>query len=148
MPVEDLPLKGANRKKLVMIPDSHIDLLAWETRSFAHLATIGPDGEPQTSPVWFEWDGTHIKFSLTTNRQKYRNLQSDKRAAFSVIDPENAYRYIEIRGELDDIEPDPEIDFISRKAKKYIDKERYPWHQEVDERVVMKVKPTKISGMG
>jgi hypothetical protein len=131
-----------------MIPDSHIDLLAWETRSFAHLATIGPDGEPQTSPVWFEWDGTHIKFSLTTNRQKYRNLQRDKRAAFSVIDPDNAYRYIEIRGELDDIEPDPEIDFISRMAKKYIDKERYPWHQEGDERVVMKVKPTKISGMG
>ena len=138
----------SKRKKRALIPDSHIDLLAWDTRSFAHLATIGPDGEPQSSPVWFEWDGTHIKFSLTTNRQKYRNLQRDKRASFSVIDPENAYRYIEIRGELDEIEPDPDIDFISRMAKKYIDQDRYPWHKEGDERVVMKVKPVKISGMG
>jgi hypothetical protein len=112
------------------------------------VATIGPSGEPQSSPVWFEWDGTHIKFSLTTNRQKYRNLQRDKRASLSVIDPENAYRYIEIRGELDEIEPDPDIDFISRMAMKYIDEERYPWHKEGDERVVMKVKPVKISGMG
>jgi hypothetical protein len=135
-------------KERALIPDSHVDLLAWETRSFAHVATIGPDGEPQSSPVWFEWDGTHIKFSLTTNRQKYRNLQRDKRASFSVIDPENAYRYIEIRGELDEIEPDPDIDFISRMAKKYIDKDRYPWHKAGDERVVMKVKPIKISGMG
>ena len=135
-------------KERALIPDSHIDLLAWDTRSFAHVATIGPDGEPQSSPVWFEWDGTHIKFSLTTNRQKYRNLQRDKRASFSVIDPVNSYRYIEIRGELDEIEPDPDIDFISRMAKKYIDKDRYPWHKEGDERVVMKVKPIKISGMG
>ena len=135
-------------KERALIPDSHIDLLAWDTRSFAHVATIGPDGEPQSSPVWFEWDGTHIKFSLTTNRQKYRNLQRDKRASFSVIDPANSYRYIEIRGELDEIEPDPDIDFISRMAKKYIDKDRYPWHKEGDERVVMKVKPIKISGMG
>ncbi|MEX1038359.1 MAG: PPOX class F420-dependent oxidoreductase [Acidimicrobiia bacterium] len=130
-----------------MIPDSHIDLVAWKTKSFAHMATIGPDGEPHTSPVWFEWDGTHIKFSLTTSRQKYRNLHRDKRASLSVMDPENPYRYIEIRGELDEIEPDPDIDFISRMAKKYIDKDRYPWHQEGDERVVMKVRPTKISGM-
>jgi hypothetical protein len=135
-------------KERALIPDSHIDLLAWDTRSFAHVATIGPSGEPQSSPVWFEWDGTHIKFSLTTNRQKYRNLQRDKRASLSVIDPENAYRYIEIRGELDEIEPDPDIDFISRMAMKYIDEERYPWHKEGDERVVMKVKPVKISGMG
>jgi PPOX class probable F420-dependent enzyme len=131
-----------------MIPDSHLDLVAWETRSFAHIATIGPNGEPQSSPVWFEWDGTNIKFSLTTARQKYRNIQRDKRVAMSIMDPSDAYRYIEIRGELDQVEPDPDIDFISRMAKKYIDKDRYPWHQPGDERVVMKIKPTKLSGMG
>ncbi len=131
-----------------MIPETHADLVAWDTKSFAHLATLGPDGEPQSSPVWFEWDGTHIRFSLTTGRQKYRNLQRDKRIAMSILDPDNSYRYIEIRGELDEVEPDPNIDFISRMAKKYIDKDRYPWHQEGDERVIMKVRPVKTSGMG
>ena len=131
-----------------MIPDSHIDLLSWETKAFAHVATIGPHDEPHNSPVWFDWDGTHIKFSLTTGRQKYRNLQRDKRVALSILDPENSYRYIEIRGELDEIEPDPNIDFISRMAKKYIDKDRYPWHREGDERVIIKIRPVKISGMG
>lgn len=131
-----------------MIPDSHIDLLDWDTKALAHVATIGPSGEPQSSPVWFDWDGTHLKFSLTTTRQKYRNLQADKRISISIVDPSNLYRYVEIRGELDEIEPDPNIDFISRMAKKYIDKDRYPWHREGDERVIMKIRPEKTSAMG
>lgn len=131
-----------------MIPESHADLVAWETKSFAHVATIGPGGQPHTSPVWFEWDGSHINFSLTKSRQKYRNLQRDRKVSFSIMDPEDPYRYIEVRGELADIEEDPDIDFISKMAKKYIGRDRYPWHREGDERVVMKVKPTDISGMG
>ena len=131
-----------------MIPDSHADLLDWDTKAFAHVATMGPEGEPQSSPVWFDWDGTHIKFSLTTGRQKYRNLQGDKRIAMSIIDPSDAYRYLEIRGELEEVEPDPEIDFISRMAKKYIDKDRYPWHKEGDERMIMKIAPGKTSSDG
>lgn len=131
-----------------MIPDKYADLLTWETKSLAHVATVGPRGEPHSSPVWFEWDGENIKFSLTTGRQKYRNLNRDKRISISIVDPENAYRYVEVRGELDDVVPDPDIDFISRMAKKYIDKDRYPWHREGDERVVMVIRPVKVSGMG
>ena len=131
-----------------MIPDSHVDLLAWETKAFASVATLGADGEPHNTPVWFDWDGTHIKFSLTTGRQKFRNLKRDKRISISIVDPENSYRHIEVRGELDDVEPDPDIDFISRMAKKYIDKDRYPWHQEGDERVIMKIRPHKVTRMG
>jgi PPOX class probable F420-dependent enzyme len=131
-----------------MIPDSHADLLDWDTRSLAHVATLGPDGEPQTSPVWFDWDGEFIRFSLTTTRQKYRNLKRDGRLSVSIVDPDNADRYIEVRGRLADIDPDPNIDFISKMAKKYIDKDRYPWHRDGDERVVMKILPVKTSGMG
>jgi len=131
-----------------LIPESHIDLLAWDTKSFAHLATIGPDGWPHSSPVWFDWDGTHIKVSLTTTRQKYHNMQREKRVSLSILDPDDAYRYIEIRGELDGVDPDPNIDFISRMAKKYIDQDRYPWHREGDVRVVMKIRPVRVSGMG
>lgn len=130
------------------IPDSHADLLDWDKKSFAHVATIGPDGAPQNNPVWFDWDGEHIKFSLTTGRQKFRNLSRDGRVSLSILDPDNAYRYLEVRGELEGVDPDPEINFISRMAKKYIDKDRYPWHREGDERVVMKVKPLKTSAMG
>lgn len=131
-----------------MIPDTYADLLEWETRSFAHVATVGPGGEPHSSPVWFDWDGESIKFSLTTGRQKYRNLEKDRRISLSIIDPENDYRYVEVRGELVEVEPDSNIDFISRMAKKYIDEDRYPWHREGDERVVMVVRPVKVSGMG
>ena len=130
------------------IPESHSDLVDWGTRSFAHVATIGPDGEPQSSPVWFEWDGTHLQFSLTKTRQKYRNLMRDKRVSLSILDPHDPYRYVEIRGELDDVVPDPDIDFISRMAQKYIGRDRYPWHRPGDERVVMRVRPTHVSGMG
>jgi PPOX class probable F420-dependent enzyme len=144
-PIGFKPLVGEEEP---MIPESHLDLVSWDTRSFAHVATIGPGGQPHTSPVWFEWDGKHIKFSLTTTRQKYRNLQRDKRVSLSILDPEDEYRYIEIRGELDEIEPDPDIDFISRMAKKYIGKDRYPWHRPGDVRVIMKIKPNDVSGMG
>ena len=131
-----------------MIPDSHADLLDWDMKAFAHVATLGPSGEPQNSPVWFDWDGSHIRFSLTKTRQKYRNLSRDPRISMSILDPHNAYRYLEVRGELTHIDEDPNIDFISRMAKKYINKDRYPWHREGDERVVMNILPKSTSGMG
>lgn len=131
-----------------MIPDTHADLLDWDTRAFAHVATIGPKGEPQNNPVWFDWDGEYMRFSLTTGRQKYRNLNRDRRISMSIIDPNDAYRYLEVRGELEGVDPDPDIDFISRMAKKYIDKDRYPWHREGDERVIMKIRPVKTTGQG
>lgn len=131
-----------------MIPDSHIDLLDWDTRAFAHVATVGPQGEPQNNPVWFDWDGAHLKFSQTTTRQKYHNLQREKRVSLSILDPDNPYRYLEVRGELDEIEPDPELGFINRMSKKYLGKDRYPSHQEGDVRVVMKVRPVHHTTMG
>lgn len=111
-----------------MISDSHLDLLSWDARTIAHMATVGPQGHPHSSPVWFDWDGTHLLVSLTKTRQKYLNLQRDKRVSLSILDASNPYRYIEIRGELVDIDEDPDIDFISRLAKKYLGKDRYPFH--------------------
>src|SRR5215469_15795783 len=56
------------------------------SKGFAHLATVGPEGDPQSSPMWFLWDGEHIKFTHTTTRQKYRNIQRDPRVAVSITD--------------------------------------------------------------
>jgi hypothetical protein len=128
-----------------MIPESHKDIL--ESTALAHIATIGPKGEPQTSPVWFEWDGKHIKFSQTKNRQKYRNLQRDPRISLSLVDPNNPYHYIEIRGEVKRIEEDEGNAFINSMAKKYMGQDVYPWHRPGDERVVVVVEPAHTTQM-
>ena len=128
------------------IPASHADLL--ETTALAHVATIGPDGLPQNNPVWFGWDGTHVLFSQTTGRQKYRNLQANPAVALSIVDSTNPYRYLEIRGTVVEIVDDPDNAFINSMAKKYMGQDVYPWHQPTDHRVVVKVQPTKTSQMG
>jgi hypothetical protein len=127
------------------IPESHADIL--EKKGFAHVATIGPRSEPQSSPVWYGWDGTHLLFSQTTGRQKYKNLRRDSRVAVSIADPDNPYRYLEIRGHVDSIEDDEGNKFIDSMAKKYIDQDAYPWHQPGDHRVVVKVRPEHTSKM-
>lgn len=129
-----------------MIDPKYIDLL--DSTALAHVATVGPNGEPQVNPVWFGWDGEHLRFSQTTTRQKYRNVQRDPRIALSIVDPANPYRYLEIRGQVVGIEPDPNLDFINSMAKKYLGQDRYPWHRPGDERVVVVVAPERTSQMG
>ena len=103
-----------NRKPEIL--GSHQDLLG--STALAHVATIGPHGEPQNNPVWFDWDGEHVKFSQTKARQKYRNLNRDPRIALSIVDPEDPYRYLEIRGVVERIDEDPDRAFINAMAKK------------------------------
>jgi PPOX class probable F420-dependent enzyme len=129
-----------------MIPEGYEDLL--ESTALAHVATIGPQGKPPNNPVWFGWDGEHIKFSQTKARQKYRNVGRAPRIAFSIVDPENPYRYLEIRGEVVRIEDDPDLDFINSMAKKYLDMDKYPYHQPADERVVIFTRPEHTTQMG
>lgn len=128
-----------------VIPDKLKDLL--EGTAFAHVATVGPNGEPQNNPVWFGWDGEHIKFSQTKTRQKYKNVGREPRIALSILDPENPYRYLEVRGEVERIEEDPDNAFINSMAKKYMDKDEYPFHQPGDERVALFVRPDHTTAM-
>ncbi len=128
------------------IPEKFNDLL--ESNALAHIATIGPKGEPQTSPVWFGWDGTHVLFSQTKGRQKYRNLTRDSHIALSIVDQHNPYRYIEIRGEVVRIDEDPENKFIDQMSKKYTGQDKYTNHQPGDERVIIVVQPEHITSMG
>ncbi len=130
----------------MLIPESHVDIL--EKQAFASVATIGPNGEPQNSPVWFGWDGANVRFSLTTTRQKFRNTQADRRVAISMLDPDDPYRYLEVRGLVVDVERDPDLAFINSMASKYLGLDRYPWHQPGDERIVIVVEPTHTTTMG
>lgn len=129
-----------------MIDPKYIDLL--ESAALAHVATVGPKGEPQVNPVWFGWDGEHLRFSQTTGRQKYRNLQAEPRIALSIVDPSNPFRYLEVRGRVVAVEPDPDLAFINSMAKKYIGLDTYPNHKPGDERVVIVVEPEHTSQMG
>ena len=129
-----------------MIPSGYDDLL--ESKALAHIATIGPHGEPQVNPVWFDWDGEHVRFSQTKTRQKYHNLQRDPRIALSIVDPQNPYRYLEVRGRVVGIEEDPDRAFINAMAKKYLGQDVYPWHRPCDERVVILVEPERTTQMG
>lgn len=131
---------------MATIPEDKKDIL--DKRTFAHVATIGPDGEPQVNPVWIDWDGRHLCFSQTKDRQKVANLERERRVAISMVDPEDPYRRLEVRGEVVEVEEDPENEFIDSMAKKYIDRDEYPWHQPGDERVVVKVAPEHTTGMG
>jgi PPOX class probable F420-dependent enzyme len=83
----------------------------------AHVATGRPDGEPQSNPVRFDCDGEHVKCSQTTTRQKYCDVQRDPRTVLSIVDPE--YRYLEIRGVVDRVEEDPDLDVINSMSRKY-----------------------------
>ena len=111
------------------------------------MATIGPKGEPQTSPVWFGWDGEHIRVSQTKARQKYRNLRRNPKIALSIVDPENPYRYIEVRGTVVDFVEDPSKAFIDEMAQKYLNEPKYPWNKPGEERVVLVIKPEHTATM-
>jgi PPOX class probable F420-dependent enzyme len=100
---------------LASIPDSHRDLLDART---AVLATIGPDGRPQLSAVWFLAEGDTVRVSLNTTRQKLKNLRNNAAATLFILDPNNPQRYLEIRGDAE-LTDDSDYAFASKVAAKY-----------------------------
>ena len=131
---------------MATVPNDYLDMLSKPV--FWHIATIGPDGNLQSSPVWGSWDGRHFMFSLTKGRQKYDNLLKNPTIAVSGIDPDNSYRYLEMRGAVVSIDDDSSNTFIDSMAKKYMGVETYPFHQPGDERVIMLVEPIHTTQMG
>jgi PPOX class probable F420-dependent enzyme len=103
-----------------LIPEDYLDIL--QSTALAYMATIGPKGEPQVSPVWFGWDGIHLLVSMTKVRQKHRNLLHDPRIAIAIADPANPCRSLEIRGEAR-IEEDVNYRFNAVVTKKYTGQE-------------------------
>src|SRR6266699_474588 len=99
-----------------IIPDKFHDL--FNKKGFAHLATLMPDGSPQVTPVWVDFDGTHVIVNSARGRQKEKNLQKNSRVALSILDPDNPYRYLEIRGKVDTITEEGADEHIDKMAKK------------------------------
>ncbi len=128
------------------VPPQFRDLL--EKRAFAHLATLMPDGSPQVTPVWFDFDGECIRINTAKGRLKDKDMRRDGRVALSILDPENPYRHLAVRGQVVEITEkgaDPHIDAL---AKKYLGRDTYPNRQPGEVRVIYRIKPVRVSTMG
>lgn len=124
------------------IPESHLDIL--QSTAVAYMATIGPKGEPQVSPVLFGWDGTHLFFSMNKIRQKHRNLLRDPRVSLALADPINPYRSLEIRGKVVSIEDDPAYHIANVLSQKYTGQDATSQMLPGEQRVVVRVEPERV----
>jgi len=126
------------------IPNSHLDL--FKKKAFAHLATLMPDGKPQSTPVWVDYDGKYLVINTAQGRQKDKNMQRDGRVALSIADPDNPYRYLEVRGRVVERTLNGADQHIDAMAKKYLGQDKYPYRQPGEVRVLYKVEPERTSG--
>jgi PPOX class probable F420-dependent enzyme len=100
------------------IPEQYLDLFTTK-KAYAHLATINPDGTPQVTPVWFDYDGTHVIVNTARGRLKDKNMQRDPRVTVTVSDPDDPYRYIQLRGRVVEMTEQGGYEKIVELAKKY-----------------------------
>jgi PPOX class probable F420-dependent enzyme len=129
-----------------VIPEKFRDL--FQKKAFASLTTLMPDGSPQTTPVWVDADDDHVIFNSARGRQKDRNVRRDPRVALAIIDPDNPYRYMEIRGKVEEITEQGADKHIDKMAKKYLGKDKYPFAQPGEVRVMYKIRPEHTTTMG
>ena len=128
------------------IPEKYRDLFS--KRAFANLATLMPNGSPQVTPVWCDLEGDQVLINSAKGRQKDRNLRRDPRVALSLTDPDNPYRYLEIRGKVVEITEQGADAHINKMAKKYLGVDKYPYGQPGEVRVLYKIQPEHATMMG
>jgi PPOX class probable F420-dependent enzyme len=127
-------------------PDSHKDLL--QKKAFANIATVNPDGSPQVTPVWFDVDGEDIRINTARGRVKDRNLRRNSAVALSVMDPDNPYRYVQVRGRVNEVTESGADAHIDSLAKKYMGVDKYPYRRPGEVRVIFKIRPERVQTMG
>jgi len=127
------------------IPHKYLDL--FDKKALGNLGTIMQDGSPQVTPVWVDYDGTHVRFNSALGRVKDKNVRRDPRVSITLLDPDNPYRYLEIRGRVVDITQDGADAHIDALAKKYLGKDKYPFRKAGEVRVTYAVAPEKFSAV-
>ncbi len=129
------------------IPAAFQDLLS-NPKAFAHLATIMKDGSPQVTPVWFDFANGKVRVNTAKGRVKARNMMEGSRVALSILDPDNAYRYLQVRGVVSRVTEEGASAHIDSLAKKYLGKDKYPFSQPGDVRVIYEIEPLAAQTMG
>ncbi|MGA2429273.1 MAG: PPOX class F420-dependent oxidoreductase [Candidatus Acidiferrum sp.] len=128
------------------VPDKYADL--FKKKAFANLATLMKDGSPQVTPVWCDYDGKNVRVNSALGRVKDKNIRRDPRVSLAIQDPENPYRYMEIRGKVVEITQNGADDHINSLSQKYLGNPVYPYRQPGEVRVLYKIEPEKVSSMG
>ncbi len=128
------------------IPPKYLDLFS--KPAFGHLATVLPDGSPQVTPVWCELEGSKVTFNSAKGRVKDRNIRRDPRVAITLQDPQNPYRYVEVRGRVVEITEQGAVAQIHRLSKKYLGLDQYPYARPGEVRVTYRIEPEKVFGIG
>ncbi|NIS81677.1 MAG: TIGR03618 family F420-dependent PPOX class oxidoreductase [Anaerolineales bacterium] len=131
----------------VEVPESHRDLLNDDKRAFAFLATVMPNGSPQVTPVWFDTEGELVRVNTARGRVKDRNLGARPQLAIAIIDPEDPYRYLQIRGSVASTTEEGAREHIDRLAEKYLGTPEYANYQG-ETRVMYLIRPESVSVMG
>ncbi len=130
------------------IPAQYQDLLENEKKAFGHLGTLMTDGSPHVTPMWFDYDGTHVRINTAKGRLKDKNMRARSQVALEIHDPGDPYRYVQLRGKIVEITEDGADAHIDELAKKYIDQDKYPWRGPGEVRVIYKIEVQRVSGMG
>ena len=131
---------------MATIPASHADILS--KKAFAQLATLNPDGSPQVTPVWVDFDGTNLIINTARGRVKAKNLTREPRVALAIGDPDNPYRYLGIQGRVVEMTEKGSDAHIDKMAKKYLGKDTYPFRAPGEVRVIVKIAPDKVHTNG
>ena len=131
---------------MAAIPDQYKDLL--QKKAFAHLGTVMKDGSPQVTPIWFDYDGTHVRINSAKGRWKDKNMRNRPKVALSILDPDNPYRYMQIRGTVTEVTESGADAHIDSLAKKYLGQDKYPYRQPGEERVIYKIAIDRVNAQG
>lgn len=132
---------------VALVPESHQDLL--ERRVFVVATTLMPDGTPQSSVIWWDYDGDYIRMNTATGRQKEKNLLDNPKITLVALDPDNGYRYIEIRGVVESVTEEGGREHIEKLSWKYENQKYYggfnTWANPDDEtRLIVNIRPTRV----
>ena len=128
------------------IPEKYRDL--FNKRAFANLGTLMPDGSPQVTPVWIDLEGGRLVVNSAKGRVKDRNMRRDPRVSLAIVDPENPYRFLEVRGRVVEITEQGADAHIDKMAKKYLGQETYPFRKSGEVRVRYMIEPERVHTMG
>jgi PPOX class probable F420-dependent enzyme len=130
-----------------VIPESHVDV--FERESFAHLATVTPDGTPHVTPVWVDHeDREYVLVNTARGRRKERNIRRNPKVGVSVLDPDDPYRYVSVRGEAE-LTEEGANEHIDELARRYFDVDEYPHHgEESGPRVIVRISTETVSTSG
>jgi len=140
----------ANRKEdktMAAIPEKYLDLLE-KKKAFASLATVMPDGSPQVTPVWVDYKGGAIRVNTAKGRVKARNMKEGSRVALAILDPDNPYRHIQVRGRVKRVTEQGADAHIDALAKKYLGQDKYPYRQPGEVRLIYEIEPISTTVMG